>query len=297
MTLFAALNAGVFRDQDDRVGLYVAVAGILESWPGCLLQWKLDTDSDWQTAIASMTQASTMGYLTAPLPLSPASGDDVTNTLRVSVHGGELNSITRQQYLMERNPYAIVTDEVTGLCELGQFQFSDETAPGEYDLTTLVRGGLNTTPAAHDQGARFVFLDSVYFLEVPSAWIGRTINLRPVTLGTSPDNNASYSILFDPAVSQAEWKPGWLEATDDGTTLTATVTPRHRLGNDLTPIASANFTGYRWTATDGTVTQTLETVGPSIPITLADFTGPITISVAQLNRITGPGPSLSIVIP
>lgn len=298
VTLFAALNAGVFRDQDDRVGIYIAVAGILAAWPGALIQWKLDTDSDWQTAIGSATQASTMGYLTAPLPLAPASGDDVTNTLSVSVHGGELNSITRFQYLNEANPYAIITDETTGECELGQFQFADETAPGEYDLTTLVRGGLNTTPAAHAQGARFVFLDSVYFLEIPSAWIGRTINLRPVTFGTIPDNNATYSIVFDPAVSQTEWQVGHLAYTEDSGTVSLVITPRHRLGNDATPIASTNFIGYQIEVEDDADQYNAFTSAtPTVSIDISTLTTPVTITVSALNRITGPGPSMSIVIP
>lgn len=298
VTLFAALNAGVFRDQDDRVGIYIAVAGILPQWPGALIQWKLDTDSDWTTAIASATQASTMGYLTAPLPLAPASGDDVTNTLSVAVHGGELNSITRFQYLMEGNPYAIITNETNGECELGQFQYADETAPGEYDLTTLVRGGLNTTPAAHAQGARFVFLDSVYFLEIPSAWIGRTINIRPVTFGTIPDNNASYSIVFDPAVSQTEWQVGALSYTEASGTISLVITPRHRLGNDATPIASTNFIGYQIEVEDDADQYNAFTsTTPTVSIDISTLTTPVTITVSALNRITGPGPSMSIVIP
>jgi hypothetical protein len=299
VTISAFLNAGVFRDQDDRVGIYVAVAGILPSWPGCMVQWKLSTDSDWQTAIASATQASTMGYLTAPLPLAPAAGDDVTNTLSVSVHGGELNSVTRFQYLMERNPFAIITNTVTGECEVGQFQDANETAPGEYDLTTLVRGGLNTTPAAHTQGARFVFLDSVYFLEVPSAWIGRTIDIRPVTLGTSPDNNASYSITLDPAVSQTEWQVGHLDYTEASGTVSLVITPRHRLGNDVAPIASTNFIGYQIEVEDDADQYNAFTsTTPTVSIDISTLTTPVTITVSALNRFPpNTGPSMSIVIP
>lgn len=297
VTVMAVMNIGVIRDQDDTLGIYIAVAGLLSGWPGALLQWKLDTESDWTTAIASMTQSSTMGYLTADLPLAPAEGDDVTNTLSVSVRGGELNSITRQQYLNEGNPFAIISNETTGECEIGQFQTSDETAPGEYNLSILTRGGLNTDPAAHPQGARFVYLDSVYFLPVPIAWLGRTINFRPVTFGTIPDNNASYSLLFDPAVSQTEWQPAYLTGRYGvGSSFQLSVTPRHRLGNDVTPVASANFTGYRWTATDGVVTQTADTVDPAYTFDLSAFTGTITFSVSELNRITGPGPSTSITL-
>lgn len=296
VTLIAILNLPVLRDQDDVVGLYFAVAGLLPAWQGALLQVSADDQVSWQTAIPSMTQQSTIGYLTAALPLAPAEGDDVTNTLSVSVHGGQLNTITRLQFLNEGNPCAIVNTGDTGECEVLSFQDADETASGEYDLTTLSRGGLATDPAAHATGARFTSLDAVYFYQVPSAWIGRTLWFRAVTFGTAPDNNPAYSIVFQPAVSQTEWPIGALEYTDDGTTAIVTATPRHRLGNDLTPIASINFIGYRWTATDGTVTQNLDTTGPSIPITLADFTGPITVTVSALNRITGPGPSMSITL-
>lgn len=299
VTLFAALNVGVLRDQDDTLGLYFAVGGILDAWPGALIQWKLDTDTDWQTAVASATQASTMGYLTQPLPLAPASGDDVTNTLSVSVHGGELNSITRFQYLNEMNPFAIISDETTGECEIGQFQTATEIDPGNYDLTILTRGALNSEPAAHPQGTRFVYLDAVYFVPVPAAWRGRVINIRPVTFGTIPDNNASYSILWDPQVSQVEWEAYGLDYNYVGSAIVAYVTPRHRLGNDVAPVASSNFTGYRWTATDGTFTQTFDT-GLNVsnqPFVLSLFTGPITITVSPLNRFTGPGPSVSITTP
>lgn len=303
VTIFSALNIGVLRDQDDRVGLYLAVAGILPAWPGCLLQWSIDDGASWSTAISSMTQSSTMGYLTEPLPLAPATGDDVTNTLSVAVHGGQLNSITRTQYLNETNPYAIVRDPTTGQCEIGQFQFATETTPDAYDLTTLVRGGLNSTPASHPTAARFVFLDSVYFLEVPSAWIGRTILFRPVTFGTVAESNATYEVMFTPAVSQTEWPPGALVGERNGSDdFTATVYPRHRLGNDLTPIASTNFTGFSWRFEVGGIVVTASTDPTTTSYTLTaamqtTFWGApqpeINVSVAETNRITGAGPTLS----
>lgn len=297
VTLFAAMNLPVLRDQDDVVGLYFAVAGLLQGWPGAFLQVSADDQVSWETAIPSMTQQSTIGYLTDPLALAPTEGDDVTNTLSVAVHGGELNTITRLQFLNEGNPCAIVKSGDTGECEVLSFQNADETVSGEYDLTILSRGGLSTTPAAHAQGARFTSLDAVYFWQVPSAWIGRTLWFRPVTFGTTPDSNASYSIVFQPAVSQTEWQPMYLEGRYGlGSSFQLSVTPRHRLGNDVTPIESINFRGYRWTATDGTVTQTADTVDPNYTFDLSVFSGTITFSVSELNRITGPGPSTSIIL-
>lgn len=298
VTVAAFLNLPVLRDQDDRTGIYVAVAGLLDSWPGAVLQISYDDEASWQTAIASMTQASTMGYLTESLPLAPRVGDDVTNVLSVALNSGELNTITRLQYLNEGNPFAIISDGLTGECEVGQFEIADEIAERLYELTVLGRGGLNTEPAAHAPGARFVFLDAVYFLELPVASIGQTIKLRPVTFGTTPESNAVYTLLFDPAVSQTEWSPVYLTgAYGSGSSFQLSVTPRHRLGNDSNPIASINFTGYRWTATDGTVTRTADTVDPAYTFDLATIPGsPRTFSVSQLNRITGPGPSVSITL-
>jgi hypothetical protein len=297
VTLFAALNLPVLRDQDDVVGLYFAVAGLLNAWPGALLQVSADDQVSWETAIPSMTQSSVIGYLTAPLPLAPAAGDDVTNKLSVAVHGGQLNTITRLQYLNEGNPCAIVKPGDTGECEVLGFQYADEIQVDSYDLTTLVRGGLSTAPAAHAQGARLVGLDSVYFWQVPTAWIGRTLWFRPVTFGTAPENNVAYSIVFQPVLSQTEWQPVYLTGRyGSGSSFQLSVTPRHRLGNDALPIPSINFIGYRWTATDGTVTQTVDTVDPNATFDLSAFGTPITFTVSQLNRITGPGPSTSLVL-
>ena len=82
-----------------------------------------------------------------------------------------------------------------------------------------------------------------------------------------------------------------------GSSFRLSVTPRHRLGNDSTPIASANFTGFRWTATDALTTYgPFDTVDPSYTFDLTSFTGTVTFTVSQLNRITGPGPSTSLIL-
>lgn len=297
VTLFAAMNLPVLRDQDDKVGLYFGVAGLLAGWSGCLLQWSVDDGATWQTAIASMTESSVLGYLDAPLPLAPASGDDVTNTLSVSVHGGDLNSITYLQYLNEGNPFAIL--HVDGTAEIGQFLDADEITADEYDLTTLARGRLGTAPAAHAQGARFVGLSSVYFLEVPIGYIGRTLLFRPVTFGTAPESNAIYTLIFSQAVSQTELAPEFLQATRNGSDdFTVTVVPRHRLGTDAMPVASSNFTGFAWEFDVGGIVVTASSVDATYTLTAAQQTtfwgGPqsaIDVSVSQTNRITGSGPA------
>lgn len=297
VTLTAVMNLPALRDQDDRLGIYVAVCGLLPSWQGCLIQIRIGETGEWTTAVASATQSSTIGYLTKPLPLAPAYGNDVTNTLSVAVHGPAMNSISYTDFLNEGNPVVVMNSDGTG--ELMQFLDSDETSAGRYDLTTLVRGGLDTTPAEHSVGSRFVALNAPYFIELPISAIGQTIYVRPVSFGTLPDNNATYSIVWEPALSQTEFVPAFMEYSFGfGSSVSVSVVPRHRFGTDVTPVASVNFLGFRWTATDGDVTQTQETdpTTPNCVFDLADFGSPLTISCEQLNRFTGPGPSASITI-
>ena len=189
VTLFAGMNLPRLRSRDSTPGMYIAVDGLLDAWPGCALQMSIDAEASWTTAIGSMTQASVMGYLTAPIDDQPSS------TLSVSVHGGDLNTITDVALANRENASAVITD---GVSELLQFQTADETDPDQYDLTDLVRDGLGTTAAAHNQGDRFVELSSVYFLPLDASLAGRTILFRPVTFGTPPESNAVYAVTFLP---------------------------------------------------------------------------------------------------
>lgn len=189
VTLFAAMNLPRLRSKDSTPGMYIAVDGLLDSWPGCALQMSIDDGASWTTAIGSMTQSSVMGYLTAPID------DQPTSTLSVSVHGGTLDSITDARLADGGNASAVITN---GLSELMQFKTATETDPDKYDLSDLVRGGLGTTAAAHLQGDRFVNLDSVYFLPMDIALSGRAIYFRPVTFGTPPESNAVYTVTFLP---------------------------------------------------------------------------------------------------
>lgn len=206
VTLFAAMNLPRLRTQDNTPGMYIAVAGLLDGWPGALIQMSSDGGTTWTTAIPSATQQSTMGYLTAPIT------DDPGETIFVSVNGGELNSITEDQLITGGNPSAITTDAVS---EVLQFQTATETDPDEYELTTLIRGGLGTTPESHFAGDRFVQLEDVYFLPLDITLAGRTLLFRPVTFGTIPDSNAIYSVVFNPLFTGPQLIEAYVNESDE----------------------------------------------------------------------------------
>ena len=74
-----------------------------------------------------------------------------------------------------------------------------------------------------------------------------------------------------------------------------TAVPRHRFGTEDSPIRSLNHDGFRWSATDGSNTVEADT-NRDTPTWTFDATGwasPVTVTVAQLNRITGEGPTVS----
>lgn len=187
-TMFEAMNLPRLRSQDTTPGMYVAVCGLLPGWAGCDLYLSVD-DGVTEQLVATLDDAATMGTLTADLA---AAG----TPLSVSLYGGELDSVTVDQLLARLNAAAVTTDEVS---EILQFQTATETGTRAYDLTDLTRGELYTEAADHDSGDPFVLLDAaVAFVPLDIGLAGKTLIFRPVSRGTAPANNATYSIVFNP---------------------------------------------------------------------------------------------------
>jgi len=173
-TRFAFLNLPVLRDADDKLGIYVAVSATIGSWSGCTVQASPDGGTTW-TDLADITDQSIIGRLLTALPSAPSEVIDVTNTVRVQV-SNELDSITMDQLLNELN--ACVIGE-----ELCQFQTATlvTSDPLVYDLSVLTRGRLNSTPAGHHIGERFVLLNSPIFCELPRVNTEAPPATRPVS--------------------------------------------------------------------------------------------------------------------
>jgi hypothetical protein len=192
-TVFAGMNLPSLRTSDTVPGMYVAVCGLLAGWVGCDLQLSLDGGVTYRS-VGQITAESTMGYLTAGCGTS---GDITARVL----HNHTLESVTTAQLAARANAFAITTNDVS---EVGQFQTATETAnPGEYTLSTNTRGELGTTAAAHYGGDRFVLLDYVTFVPIDVSYAGRTLYFRPVSLGTIPENNAVYPVVFQPMFTGA----------------------------------------------------------------------------------------------
>lgn len=192
-TMFGAWNLPRLRSGDSSPGMYVGVCGILPGWIGCDLYMSVDGGVSEQL-VATIVDAATMGKLAANLT---ATG----SPLSVSMFDGELDSVTAEQLISRMNSAAVTT---AGTSEILQFQTTTETAEKAYDLTDLSRGVLGTVGAQHYAGDSFILLDSaVQLLPLDISLAGRTLIFRPVSIGTVPANNDTYSVVFMPKFTSA----------------------------------------------------------------------------------------------
>lgn len=284
------LNLPVMVDSNDVPGIAWAASGYLSGWVGGTLQFQ--RAGQWVDA-GTATLPATMGTLLDPLP-AHAGDVDTTNTLHLRMNDS-LESVTFTNLLQERNPLAILYPD--GTAEIVQFQTATEVAAGEYELTTLLRGRLNTVAGAHATGARAVFLDSsVQYASLQPTDVGTTLAYRFVSSGTDPDAAEVQTLALATMQSQTEWPVFDLAVAKAGDDYTVTWRKRDRLGTDVFPIRSANWRGYQvsWSYGGNTHTETVLTETATFNLPGASD---VTFSVSQLNLYTGAGPAQTVTIP
>jgi hypothetical protein len=177
------------RPQDVGPGVYFACCGILEGWRGCELQMSVDSGTSWITLL-QVDQPSVIGFLSSGI-------DDNDTTATVTLYSGELESVTTAQVAAGSNRAAIVT--TADVCEVVTFEDATLDSFGDYDLATIDRDALGSTPAiAHAANERFVHLDNVNFIPIPLEYEGDTLLFRAVSLGTLESNNGEQTLVFSP---------------------------------------------------------------------------------------------------
>lgn len=284
------LNMPVVVDSNDVPGIAWAAAGYLGGWVGTVLQ--IQRAGQW-VEVGRTDVGCAMGALLADLP-AHAGDIDTANVLRVRMNE-PLESVTFTNLLQERNPLAIVYPD--GTTEIVQFQTATETSAGEYELTTLLRGRLNTEAGDHAAGARVVFLDTrVKYAALQPTDIGTTLAYRFISMGTDPDAAPVQTLDLTTMESQREWPVFDLAVSKDGDDYTLTWRKRDRLGTDVFPIRSANWRGYEVSWSYGGNTHTETVLTESVTFNLPGASD-ITFSVAQINLYTGAGPAETVEIP
>lgn len=277
-------------DSEDDLNYLVAGSGSLPGWYGWLLQRSLDGGANYSN-VQQFNGADIIGELLEDVDDADENYTDTTNkvTVRLLRTDHELESITESQFLSEGG--AFILEKPDGTFEIMQYRDSSQDSSGDFILSHLTRGRLNSGTSNHLAGAKFVVLSSAHHIQAQSAWIGQTLTHRAVSLGESPEAAAERTDVYV-GRSQIEWPVASLSLSRVADTVTASWSPRHRFGTDDSPVASSNFRGFRVSIV-GTGTITFDTTAETFTQDVSSIGGIVTVTIQALNRITGPGPATS----
>lgn len=292
-TVLAVLDISPRSDSEDDLNLLYAVSGGLPAWYGATVQRSLDGGANFASVI-NINRGPVLGTLVNALPDASEFYTDTTNVLRVQLYRDTqtIEGITDAQLLSEGGGFAVQRPD--GSWEVMQYRDADEVSAGVFDLSYLHRGQLNSDTSAHLAGALFVMLADAVHVPTQSAWIGTDLTHRAVSYGEAPETADEQTETYV-GRSQIEWPVAYLQLSRDvSNNVTGTWTPRHRFGTEDSPVASVNFRGYRVTLSDGVLPAvTFDTTAQTFTYAAGALGTPLTVSVAALNRITGPGPATS----
>lgn len=288
-TELAVLDIPALRDNDDALLYYAVVSGSSTAWRGALLQISLNSGASYSDVV-EMDFSATMGRLAAPLGAASPWYTDRTNIIDVEIsrESDVLEISTDVEFLSRGGAIALRFDD--GTWEVAQFRDAEHVAGTRWRLSTLHRGQLATPSGSHPVGSRFVLLEDVTRLSAESAWLQAVLTHRAPSFGATQESAPAQSMSYA-GNAQREWPVASLVAAVDAGTLTASWAPRHRFGTDVAPLASLNFQGFRVSISDGVAAIGFDTLEAAVTRDVSGLSMPITISVAALNRITGPGPT------
>lgn len=296
-TELAILDIAARIDSEDDLNYLVAVSGRLPPWYGARYQRSLDAGATY-TTVLDIEQASIMGEITNTVTDASEFFTDTTNTVNVVLYrdNQSIESITNTQFLSEGG--AFVIEKSDGSWEIMQYRDAVEESDGSFTLSTLHRGMLNSGPSSHASGDRFVMLPRPSHIPAQSSWLNTDLTHRAISFGETADDTTNDVTIEFVGRSQIEWPVEYLDVEEDSAGLmSATWVPRYRFGTDANPINSINMIGYRVTIDDGSSSLTFDTTAPNFSNYDASSLGETkTVTVAALNRITGPGEETSVVV-
>ena len=292
-SVLAVLDVPTLRDDDDALYYYAAATGERDAWRGAQLQRSLDGGASYVDALG-LDFAATMGRLASSVPAASTWYTDRTNVIEVDLirPGDSLDSVTDAQFLQRAGAIALQLPD--GSWEVAQYRDAVHVSGARWQLSTLHRGQLNTPAAEHAAGALLVLLDDVSRVTAQSAWLQRVLTHRAPSYGGSVETAQAQSLTYA-GRAQREWPVASLRLVASGGpvggSIVASWAPRHRLGTDVSPVASQHFRGFRVYITDASGQSTTQDLtAQSVTLQLGAMTWPIRVHVAAVNAITGAGP-------
>lgn len=282
-TRIEIIDSHILRDADDILGYYVAIAGETLNWTGAVVEVSKDGGQNYIDGAEGFAE-SVMGELVTSLSTHRHEWPDDFNTFQVRLVRDDMElEATDLAGMMNRRNLAIIGNELINFAD------AEEIEPGVWELGYLLRGRKGTTAAAHLAGERFVLLErsQLFYVAADLFEMNRQLTFRATSFGLSQGTLASIVFIGN---SQRERQPAYLAVRREGSNSVISWQGVGRLGGGAQVGMGQHFTGYRLIV-GGTVYNTQNTSQ-----TLPALSGGTTISVQQLNALTGAGPALTLTL-
>ena len=301
------LDLPALLDADNNPGYYAAMRGLLDGWQGASLFRSNDGGGSY-TAVASASNAATMGAAAATLPDALTTIWDRGNALSVLLDSGEMEGITESAVLAGGNAAALEVRDGDGATlgwEVLQFAEAVQEPDGSWTLTDLLRGrkGTEWATGLHQAGDRFVLLTGPGIIRIPmeSSGIGIERPHRAVTVGTGVDSASIVEFAGNGAALEP-YSPVQVRGDWDGADLVLSWIRRGRIGNAYSsgtdiPLSEETEAYEVDILSSSTVLRTLAGTSQSVTYTAAqqaaDWGSPVpdtfTVRVYQLSATVGRG--------
>lgn len=298
-TIMMLIDAPALRDSDDTTGLgiSIAVAGLMSGWSGAMVELSYDGGQNYSSSRTTSAQA-VIGYLSQALGDHPHEYPDTVHTLSVKLasYGSSLSG-TSLAGMLNRTNLAAIGNPTTGW-EFINFADVEYVSDDVIELSYMLRGRKGTTARHHNADEYFVLLDRsvIDFTPLELTDLNRTLTFRATSFGTTTDTGTVLSLVYT-GKAQTERAPTLLQAYRSGSNVVASWLGVGRLGGGNSAAQGQRFTGYRVTFTDGVTTITTDTTAETLTEDVSSLSGAVTISVVQLNSITGAGPAIEVTLP
>lgn len=279
-TVLHFIDSPIIRDTDDRLGYYVALSRASDNWNGAIIELSLDGGETYIDSIEAEVEA-TVGQLEAPLATAHQAVPDEHNRTRVKLLlPDELESATLRDMLNRKN-LALVGNELINFGE------AEEVEPNLWELSHFLRGRKGTQPEQHAAGTRFILMERGYlwFIDAEVFELNRNITFRATSFGgtTSTTTTAQFT-----GASQRERIPAYVSAKREAGQLHINWQGVGRIGGGAQVRMGQYFGGYRVTVNGS------EHITQQSTLSIAAPSGQATITVQQINTLTGAGPSVTV---
>lgn len=275
------MDIPIIDDVDDEVGYYIGVSSDSMDWEGAVVDLSRDGGANWVDSDVTELNCI-MGEVTTGCGSHSGWYRDDVNELVVELLRNDMELIPATQAEMQNRVNPILVGN-----ELMYFSTAVQLTATSWRIGGFLRGRKGTAISSHAIGERFVFMDrlDITFVSAELFDLGRDLTFRAVSFELTTGTELTATFLSN---AQKERAPAYLKARQVASDLVVTWQGVGRLGGGATVRMGQYFIGFRVTLGASTW-DTLEST-----ITIPYAAG--TLSVRQLNRITGEGPTTSITV-